>query len=167
MKCSVITYKPIGIIRSGHIEAERTPIQPAYAKGCKGQAEIFREFADGLCDLESFSHIYLIYHFNKAGPAKLKVKPLQEDTERGIFSTRAPLRPNAVGLSIVELLRRENNILFLDDIDILDGTPLLDIKPYYYTSWRDRVPPLRSRLDRPREKRIDAKTRQIRKNELI
>lgn len=146
MKDSVVTYKSIGIIRREHVEAERTSMQPAYARGSKGQAEIFREFEDGLCDLEGFSHIYLIYHFNKAGPAKLKVKPSRQDTERGIFSTRAPLRPNAVGLSIVELLRREKNILFLDEVDILDGTPLLDIKPYYYTSRRDRVRPLMTRL---------------------
>jgi tRNA-Thr(GGU) m(6)t(6)A37 methyltransferase TsaA len=127
---TAITYRAIGVIRSEHVAAEETPIQPAYAKGCKGRVEIFPEFAPGLRDLEGFSHIYLIYHFHKAGPAKLLVKPFLQDIERGVFATRAPSRPNAVGLSIVELVRREGNVLHLDGVDILDGTPLLDIKPY-------------------------------------
>jgi tRNA-Thr(GGU) m(6)t(6)A37 methyltransferase TsaA len=80
--------------------------------------------------LEGFSHIYLVYHLHRAGPAKLVVKPFLQDVERGVFATRAPCRPNAVGLSIVELIRRDGNILHLDAVDILDGTPLLDIKPY-------------------------------------
>jgi len=130
MRETAITYRPIGVIRSEHCAAEKTPIQPAYAKGCKGRAEVFPEFALGLRDLEGFSHVYLIYHFHKAGPAKLMVKPFLQDIERGVFATRAPSRPNAVGLSIVELVRREGNVLHLDGVDILDGTPLLDIKPY-------------------------------------
>lgn len=126
----MIALKPIGVIRSPHREAVRTPIQPAYAQGCEGRAEIFPEYGEGLNDLEGFSHIYLLYHFHKAGPAKLKVKPFLEDTERGVFATRAPRRPNPLGLSVVRLLRRDKNVLFLDGVDILDGTPLLDIKPY-------------------------------------
>ena len=136
MRETAITYRPIGIIRSEHRAAEETPIQPAYAKGCKGRVEVFPEFAPGLRDVEGFSHIYLVYHFHKAGPAKLRVKPFLQDIERGVFATRAPCRPNAVGLSIVELIRREGNVLYLDGVDILDGTPLLDIKPY--TSKFDR-----------------------------
>jgi len=130
MRESAITYRPIGVIRSEHVAAEETPIQSAYAKGCKGRAEVFPEFEVGLRDLEGFSHVYLIYHFHQAGPAKLLVKPFLQDIERGVFSTRAPCRPNAVGLSIVELVRREGNVLHFDGVDILDGTPLLDIKPY-------------------------------------
>jgi len=130
MSEAVITYRPIGVIRSEHVAAEQTPIQPAYAEGCKGRAEVFPEFEVGLRDLEGFSHVYLIYHFHQAGPAKLLVKPFLQDIERGVFSTRAPCRPNAVGLSIVELVRREGNVLHLDGVDVLDGTPLLDIKPY-------------------------------------
>ena len=130
MRETAITYRPIGVIRSEHVSAEETPIQPAYAKGCKGRAEVFPEFTSGLRDLEGFSHIYLIYHFHNARPAKLTVKPFLQDIERGVFATRAPSRPNAVGLSIVELVRREGNVLHLDGVDILDGTPLLDIKPY-------------------------------------
>lgn len=130
MRETAITYRPIGVIRSEHVAAEETPIQPAYAKGCKGRAEVFPEFAAGLRDLDGFSHLFLIYHFHQAGPAKLLVKPFLQNVERGVFATRAPCRPNAVGLSIVELVRREGNALHLDGVDILDGTPLLDIKPY-------------------------------------
>ena len=130
MSESIITYRPIGLIRSEHITPEKTPIQPAYAKGCKGRAEIFPEFEDGLRDIEGFSHIYLIFHFNQAQDAKLIVKPFLQDIERGVFATRAPCRPNAIGLSIVELLGREGNVLHLDGLDVLDNTPLLDIKPY-------------------------------------
>jgi tRNA-Thr(GGU) m(6)t(6)A37 methyltransferase TsaA len=130
MTQAAITFRPIGVIRSEHVAAQQTPIQPAYARGCKGQAEIFPEFAEGLRDLDGFSHIYLIYHFHQAGPARLLVKPFLQDVERGVFSTRAPCRPNSVGLSVVELVRREGNVLFLEGVDILDGTPILDIKPY-------------------------------------
>lgn len=125
-----ITFKPIGVIRSEHVEARRTPIQPIYAKGCKGRVEIFPEFAEGLRDLQGFSHIYLIFHFNRAGAVQLIVKPFLQDIARGVFSTRAPCRPNGIGLSIVELIGRDGNVLLLDGVDILDGTPLLDIKPY-------------------------------------
>ncbi len=125
-----IIYRPIGVIRSEHMIAEKTPIQPVYAKGCKGQVKVFAEFADGLRDLDGFSHIYLLYHFHQAPPAKLLVKPFLQDVERGVFATRAPCRPNAIGLSIVKLLKREGNILHVEDVDIIDGTPLLDIKPY-------------------------------------
>jgi len=125
-----VCYHPIGIIRSNHLEADKTPIQPVYAQGCMGRAEILPEFAEGLRDLEGFSHIYLIYHFHRAGPVKLKVKPFLQDIERGLFATRAPCRPNPIGLSVVRLVKIEGTILHLENVDILDGTPLLDIKPY-------------------------------------
>ncbi len=130
MNVENITFKPIGFIHSAHVEARQTPIQPVYAKGCRGRAEIFPEFVDGLEDLDGFSHIYLIFHFNHAGPVQLTVKPFLQDIARGVFSTRAPTRPNGIGLSIVELIGRKDNVLLLDGVDILDGTPLLDIKPY-------------------------------------
>lgn len=145
---SQVTYKTIGVIYSEHVIAEETPIQPVYAKGCRGWAEIFPEYEEGLRDLEGFSHIYLIYHLNRSKSAKLTVKPFLQDVERGVFATRAPNRPNAIGLSIVELVRREGNILYLDSVDILDDTPLLDIKPYtakfdlvetHRNGWQDEV----------------------------
>ncbi len=125
-----IIYRPIGVIHSEQTIPEKTPIQPVYARGCKGEVEVYPEFEEGLSDLEGFSHLYLIYHFHQAESAQLLVKPFLQDVMRGIFSTRAPRRPNAIGLSIVELIRREGNILHLDGVDILNGTPLLDIKPY-------------------------------------
>jgi len=128
-KCEIL-YWTIGIIHSEHTIAEETPIQPVYAKGCKGYVELFPEFVVGLRDLSDFSHIYLIYHFHKSREVKLIVKPFLQDIDRGIFATRAPCRPNPIGMSVVELLGIEGNILHLDGVDILDGTPLLDIKPY-------------------------------------
>jgi tRNA-Thr(GGU) m(6)t(6)A37 methyltransferase TsaA len=125
-----ILYRPIGVIHSEHTIIENTPIQPVYAKGCKGYVELWPEFTEGLKDLDDFSHIYLIYHFHKSQAVKLIVKPFLQDVDRGIFSTRAPFRPNPIGLSVVELLGIEGNILHLKNVDILDGTPLLDIKPY-------------------------------------
>ncbi len=137
MSDAAITYRPIGVIRSEHTAADRTPIQPVYAGGCTGRAEVFPEFAEGLRDLDGFSHIYLIYHFHLSGPPRLSVKPFLQDIERGVFATRAPCRPNAIGLSIVRLAGREGNVLLLEDVDILDGSPLLDIKPY--TARFDRI----------------------------
>jgi tRNA-Thr(GGU) m(6)t(6)A37 methyltransferase TsaA len=148
MRESRIAYKPIGTIHSEHTIAEETPIQPAYAKGCRGRAEIFPEYEEGLRDLDGFSHVYLIYHFHLSESVKLIVKPFLQDVERGVFATRARSRPNAIGLSIVELVSREKNVLYLDGVDILDGTPLLDIKPYIVrfdcvqtlrNGWQDEV----------------------------
>lgn len=125
-----IAYSPIGVIRSGHKVAGKTPIQPVFAGGCRGRIVVFPEYAEGLSDLDGFSHIYLIYHFHKAGPLRLRVKPFLQDVERGLFATRATCRPNPIGISIVRLLRRRGCTLHVDGIDVLDGTPLLDIKPY-------------------------------------
>jgi tRNA-Thr(GGU) m(6)t(6)A37 methyltransferase TsaA len=130
MRKTAIPYRPIGVIRSGHPVTDQTPIQPVYAKGCKGEVEVYPEFAEGLRDLEGFSHVYLVYHFHRSGPARLVVKPFLQDVERGVFATRAPCRPNPIGLSIVELTGRKGNVLQINRVDIIDGTPLLDIKPY-------------------------------------
>ena len=125
-----IFYRSIGIIHSEHTRAQETPIQPVYACGCRGYARVYPEFAEGLKDLDGFSHIYLLYCFHECHEVKLTVKPFLQDVDRGIFSTRAPFRPNPIGLSVVELMKVEGNIVHFDGADILDGTPLLDIKPY-------------------------------------
>jgi tRNA-Thr(GGU) m(6)t(6)A37 methyltransferase TsaA len=125
-----ISYTPIGVIHSQHCIPEKTPIQPVYARGCAGRAEIRPEYAEGLKDLEGFSHLILLYHFHRAGDVRLVVQPFTEDAPRGVFSTRHPQRPNPIGLSVVRLLRIEGTTLHLEDVDILDGTPLLDIRPY-------------------------------------
>lgn len=131
MTDNLIAFKPIGILHSEHIEEDRTPIQSKYAQGCEGKLVVFPEFSDGLRDIDSFSHLYLVVYFHKHESRKLRVSSyLQPDIERGIFATRAPCRPNPIGISIVELIRREDNILFLDCVDIMDGAPVLDIKPY-------------------------------------
>jgi tRNA-Thr(GGU) m(6)t(6)A37 methyltransferase TsaA len=122
--------KAIGVIHSPFKEAQGTPIQPAFAKGAKGTVEIYPHYAEGLKDLEGFERIWLIYWFHKAGPRQLLVKPYMDDTERGLFATRAPCRPNQIGISAVRLIRVENGSLHIEEVDILDGTPLLDIKPY-------------------------------------
>ena len=125
-----ICYKPIGIIHSPFKKSKGTPIQPTASAGTEAEIELFPEFADGLKDLEKFSHIFLIYHFHLSKKAALQVKPFMDDREHGIFAIRAPSRPNPIGISVVRITKIENNIIFVKDIDILDGTPLLDIKPY-------------------------------------
>ncbi len=130
MRIEKIVYSPIGIVRSSHQEAEATPIQPVFAGECTGEIEVFPEFAAGLRDLEGFSHIYVLYHFHRAGQMRLLTKPFLQDVDRGIFATRAPCRPNPIGLSILTLLRVEGRILYVSGVDILDGTPVLDVKPY-------------------------------------
>ena len=125
-----VTYTPIGIIRSEHRIAERTPIQPIYARDCKGMAILRPEYASALSNIEGFSHLYLLYHFHRAGGVRLTVKPFTDDAPRGLFATRHPQRPNALGLSLVRLQAVEGTTLHLLDVDVLDGTPLLDVKPY-------------------------------------
>ena len=120
---------PIGIIRTSFERKRDTPIQPFRSKAT-GRIEVFKKYIDGLSDIEGFSHLILIYKFHKSRGYCLKVKPFLDDHLRGLFATRFPRRPNQIGLTIVELLKRQNNILFVKGIDVLDGTPLLDIKPY-------------------------------------
>ena len=125
-----IQYKPIGIIHSPFKEVKGTPIQPAGAKGIDGDVEVFSEYARALKDLEGFSHIILLYHFHLSTGYSPSVKPFLDSESRGVFSTRSPNRANPIGLSVVRLVGIEENILHIQDIDIIDGTPLLDIKPY-------------------------------------
>ena len=122
--------KPIGIIHSPFTEASGTPIQSAVADGAQGWVEVFEEFAEGLKDLDGFERIWLVYWFDRASPARLLVKPFLDDVDRGVFATRAPCRPNPIGMSPVRLVKVDGCILKVADIDVLDGTPLLDIKPY-------------------------------------
>ena len=125
-----IQYRPIGIIHTAYKTPQGTPIQPPASKGVEADIEIFEKYAEGLTDLDGFSHIYLIYHFHLARKFSLMVKPFLDDEAHGLFATRAPSRPNAIGLSIVELIGTTENTLRVKNIDVLDGTPLLDIKPY-------------------------------------
>lgn len=121
--------KPIGIILSPFKTPGETPIQPSMSNKI-GQVQGNKQFTAGLQDITGFSHIIIIYRFHKSKGYKLLVKPFLDKQKRGLFSTRYPFRPNQIGISVVRLLRRKKNILFVKGIDILDGTPLLDIKPY-------------------------------------
>jgi tRNA-Thr(GGU) m(6)t(6)A37 methyltransferase TsaA len=125
-----ITYEPIGIIHSPFTEPAEMPIQPKGASGVLGHIDILPQFSDGLADLEGFSHIILLYHFHRVAGKRLRVTPFLDSTERGIFATRAPVRPNPIGISVVELQRIQGTRLSIANVDILDETPLLDIKPY-------------------------------------
>ncbi|NLW68634.1 MAG: tRNA (N6-threonylcarbamoyladenosine(37)-N6)-methyltransferase TrmO [Bacteriovoracaceae bacterium] len=125
-----IEYNPIGVIHSPFKEAKGMPVQPSGAAGVKGTVEIFPEFAEGLKDLDGFSHIYLIYHFHQSIGYSLVVTPFMDTDRHGVFATRAPRRPNPVGISVVKLNKIDGPVLSIENVDILDGTPLLDIKPY-------------------------------------
>ena len=123
-------YNPIGLIHSPHKDKEQCPIQPLYADEAEGRVEVFTPFEDGLRDIESFSHLFLIYLFDRRGEMQLVRPTFLDDRPHGIFASRHPCRPNGIGLSIVSLVRREGNVLVVKGVDVLDGTPLLDIKPY-------------------------------------
>ena len=126
----MIKYIPIGIIHSPFKKLEGMPIQPKGAAGIKGTIELFEEYRAGLKDLDGFSHIILLYHLHRSRGFNLQVIPYMDTKSRGLFATRAPKRPNSIGLSIVQLDRIETGVLYVQNLDVLDGTPLLDIKPY-------------------------------------
>ncbi|NQT68151.1 MAG: tRNA (N6-threonylcarbamoyladenosine(37)-N6)-methyltransferase TrmO [Desulfobacteraceae bacterium] len=125
-----ITYRPIGNIRTPFKKQEGMPIQPSGAKGVRGTIKLNKDYIGGQKDLEGFSHIILIYHFHLSQGYSMHVTPFLDDQPRGVFATRAPRRPNAVGLSVVKLNGVEEDILEIENVDMIDGTPLLDIKPY-------------------------------------
>lgn len=153
-----ITLKPIGVIHSPFKEQRGTPIQPSMAGGAPGWVELFPEYEEALADLEGFERIWLIYWIDRAGETRLKVTPYLDNSEHGVFATRAPSRPNPLGLSCVKLLGRQGCRLDIAEVDILDNTPLLDIKPYVpefdifqvsRSGWCDK--------QLPREKRADTR----------
>lgn len=123
-------FKPIGVIRTPFTEQAGMPIQPAGARGVPGRVEVDPQYVDGLKDLDGFSHLILLYHFHQGEGYRLQVVPFLDDQPRGVFATRAPRRPNPIGLSVVRLLAVQDNVLQVENVDMLDGTPLLDIKPH-------------------------------------
>jgi tRNA-Thr(GGU) m(6)t(6)A37 methyltransferase TsaA len=125
-----IDFTPIGIVHSPFKEPAGTPIQSRAGEGVEGTVEVMPEHSPGLRDLDGFSHVILVYHFHLSRAHSLEVVPYLDDEPRGVFATRSPSRPNAIGLSVVRLLAVEGNVLRVRDVDIVDGTPLLDIKPY-------------------------------------
>jgi tRNA (adenine37-N6)-methyltransferase len=126
----IIQYQPIGVIHTPFTDLKGMPIQPTSAAAAKGTVELLPEYHAGLKDLDGFSHIILLYHFHKSRGYDLQLVPYLDTREHGVFATRAPKRPNPIGLSVVRLLGIEQGVLLIEHIDVLDGTPLLDIKPY-------------------------------------
>ena len=127
---SEVVYRPIGVVHSPFKAPQDVPIQSAAAEGVTGSVEVAVEYVEGLRDVEGFSHLILVYHFHLAQDYSLLVKPFLDERLHGVFATRAPSRPNPVGVSVVRLTKKEKNILHIQDVDIIDGTPLLDIKPF-------------------------------------
>lgn len=123
-------FKPIGKIRTPFSLKEKCPIQPLFASGIEGRVELFEPFDQGLKDIGGFSHIYLIYCFDRAGEIQMVRPTFLDDTPHGIYASRHPCRPNGIGLSIVRLLKQDGRFLTVSGVDMLDNTPLLDIKPY-------------------------------------
>lgn len=125
-----IEIQPIGIVRTPFQQASGTPIQSAGANGARGTVELELQYVAGLKDIEGLERLWLLYYFDRVSTPQLLVKPYLDPAERGIFATRSPARPNCIGMSAVRLLGVDENRLLVADVDMLDGTPLLDIKPY-------------------------------------
>jgi tRNA-Thr(GGU) m(6)t(6)A37 methyltransferase TsaA len=126
-----IIINPIGVIRTPYTDIKNMPIQPIAAEGVKGHIELLPEYVTGLKDLDGFSHIILVYSFHKIVGYELEVIPFMDDKPHGVFASKAPKRPNAIGISTVKLINIEGNIIHIEQVDMLDGTPLIDIKPFY------------------------------------
>jgi tRNA (adenine37-N6)-methyltransferase len=157
-----VIYRPIGIIRSPFKDIKGMPIQPTGALGISGTVEIESSYKDGLKDIEGFSHIILIYQLHLSKRYSLKVKPFLDNHLHGVFSTRAPNRPNSIGISVVRLVKVEGRTLHIADVDIVDGTPLLDIKPYvpeFDTRKVERIGWLSKRVDKVHKKKADNRFR--------
>jgi tRNA-Thr(GGU) m(6)t(6)A37 methyltransferase TsaA len=155
-----IIYEPIGVIHSPFDKLEDMPIQPTSESSGPGVVEVYPEFAPGLKDLEGFSHVYLLYHLHKTGEVKLEVTPFLDEQSRGLFATRAPSRPNPIGLSLVKMMRIEKNLIHVDRVDVLNGTPLIDLKPYIpaFEEIEDaRIGWLENARDRIRSRNSDAR----------
>jgi len=125
-----IAYRAIGILRSPFTDIKGMPVQPVGALGVTGHVEVHADFADGLRDLEGFSHVFLLYHLHRVAGFDLVVRPFLDNADHGIFATRSPKRPNPIGLSVLELAGISGLTVHLRNVDVLDGTPVLDIKPY-------------------------------------
>ena len=157
-----VTFRPIGVIRTPFTDIAGMPVQAAGAIGIAGRIELDPDLVEGLVDLEGFSHLTLIYHLHLVGAPRLTVKSFLDDQFHGVFATRAPMRPNPIGLSTVRLISIAASTLEIEDVDILDGTPLLDMKPYV-PGLDDRANPrigwYEGRLDRVSEIKSDSRFR--------
>jgi tRNA-Thr(GGU) m(6)t(6)A37 methyltransferase TsaA len=157
---SEVVYKPIGVVHSPFKAPQDVPIQAAAARGVSGYVEVAREYVEGLRDVEGFSHLILVYHCHLAQDYSLLVRPFLDKRLHGVFSTRAPSRPNPIGVSVVRLTKKEKNILHIQDVDIIDGTPLLDIKPFvpkFDQREAERIGWLTEKIDKMHSSRDDGR----------
>ena len=138
-----IELESIGTIHTEFNEIEGMPIQPTGAKGIPGTIEIKDQYLDGLKDLDGFSHIHLIYLLHKVEGYMLEVKPFMDNATHGVFATRSPKRPNRIGMSVVKVKKIEGNTIHIENVDILNGTPLIDIKPYVPQLYEDTIDELK------------------------
>jgi tRNA-Thr(GGU) m(6)t(6)A37 methyltransferase TsaA len=156
----VITYRPIGVVRAPFSRLEGMPLQSVAAEDVRGQIEVLPDFAAGLKDLDGFSHIHVIAHLHRGVPGGLEVIPFLDETPRGVFATRSPRHPNPIGLSVLRLLAVEGATLQVAGVDLVDGTPVLDIKPYvprFDVVAADRVGWLEQAAERVHEVRADTR----------
>ena len=126
----MIGLQPIGVVRSPYSESSKIPKGLGAVHDAEGVLDIDPHFAEGLLDIEGFSHLYIVWLFDRADGYELSGTPPTDDRPHGVFATRSPRRPNPIGLTVVRLERREANKLYVRGVDMLDGTPILDIKPY-------------------------------------
>src|SRR6478735_10771314 len=134
-----IVFRPIGVIRTPFEQTEGMPIQATAAVGVRGRIELDEALTEGLADLDGFSHLILLYHLHRITEPRLTVTPFLDDSPRGVFATRSPARPNPIGLLTIRLIGISGATIEIEDVDMVDGTPLLDIKPYVPASTRARV----------------------------
>jgi tRNA-Thr(GGU) m(6)t(6)A37 methyltransferase TsaA len=141
MNATELRARPIGVIRSPWTEHRGTPIQPLFAEGARGRVLIDPEHAAALTDIDGFDRVWLVYWFDRAGPYRPLVTPYLDDRPHGVLATRSPARPVPIGLSVVRLVGRDGCTLEVADLDVLDGTPLLDLKPYVprFDAWNGRA----------------------------
>jgi len=144
------TLQPLGVIHTPHQNPELTPTQPCFARHIRGEIHLDGGLTEGLKGIHGFSHLHLVYLLHQAKPGPLVARPYLTDEPMGVFACRVAERPNTLGLSVVRLLAVEGNRLIIEDVDMLDGSPLLDIKPYYpkadrpegaWGGWTEEVPP--------------------------
>jgi tRNA-Thr(GGU) m(6)t(6)A37 methyltransferase TsaA len=157
---SEVVYRPIGVVRSPFTALEGMPLQSVAAEDVRGTIEIDPAFADGLRDLDGFSHLYVLSHLHRARPEGLMVTPFLDDTPRGVFATRSPRHPNPVGLSVVRLDRVGGTTLHVTGLDLLDGTPVIDLKPYvpaFDSIVAERIGWFAGKTDRVHEVRADGR----------
>jgi tRNA-Thr(GGU) m(6)t(6)A37 methyltransferase TsaA len=153
-----VTFNPIGVIHTPFMEIRGMPLQAIAAADIRGTIELAPAYAEGLQDLEAFSHLIVLFHLHGVQGASLRVTPYLDDQQRGIFATRSPKRPNPIGFSVVKLVEVRGTTLVIMGVDMLDGTPLLDLKPYvpaFDSHQTDRIGWFADRIERVHSVRAD------------